>query len=90
MTMNHLPAGVHPFDNRSSGMGLGVGVVIDLAQSRILGSVGTYGWGGAASTDFWVDPQEDLVGVFMTQLMPSGTYPLHPEVRVAVYQALVD
>jgi len=90
MTMNHLPAGVHPFDNRSSGMGLGVGVVIDLAQSRILGSVGTYGWSGAASTDFWVDPQEDLVGVFMTQLMPSGTYPLHPEVRVAVYQALVD
>jgi CubicO group peptidase (beta-lactamase class C family) len=90
MTMNHLPAGVHPFDNRSSGMGLGVGVVIDLAQSRILGSVGTYGWSGAASTDFWVDPQEDLVGVFMTQLIPSGTYPLHPEVRVAVYQALVD
>jgi CubicO group peptidase (beta-lactamase class C family) len=90
MTINHLPAGTHPFGNRSSGMGLGVSVVIDLAGTQILGSVGSYGWGGAASTDFWVDPQEELIGVFMTQLMPSGTYPVHPEFRVAVYQALVD
>jgi CubicO group peptidase (beta-lactamase class C family) len=90
MTINHLPPGLHPFGNPSQGMGLGVGMTIDLAQTQALGSVGRYGWGGAASTNFWVDPQEDLIGVFMTQLMPSGTYPVVDDVRVAVYQALVD
>jgi CubicO group peptidase (beta-lactamase class C family) len=90
MTMNHLPPGLHPFGGASQGMGLGVGMTIDLSQTQALGSVGAYGWGGAASTYFWVDPQEGLIGVFMTQLMPSGTYPVHPEFRVAVYQALVD
>jgi CubicO group peptidase (beta-lactamase class C family) len=90
MTMNHLPPGVHPFGSPSQGMGLGVGMAIDLAQTQTLGSVGAYGWGGAASTSFWVDPQEDLIGVFMTQLMPSGTYPVVNDLRVAVYQAIVD
>jgi CubicO group peptidase (beta-lactamase class C family) len=90
MTINHLPAGLHPFENRAMGMGLGVGMVIDLAQTQALGSVGTYGWGGAASTNFWIDPQEELIGVFMTQFMPSGTYPVVEDVRAAVYQAIVD
>ena len=90
MTMNHLPSGLHPSEDHSQGMGLGVGITIDLAQTQALGSIGTYGWGGAASTNFWVDPQEDLVGVFMTQLMPYGTYPVVDDVRVAVYQAIVD
>jgi CubicO group peptidase (beta-lactamase class C family) len=90
MTMNHLRPGVHPFGNPSQGMGLGVGMTIDLAQTQALGSVGRYGWGGAASTNFWIDPQEDLICVFMTQLMPSSTYPVVDDFRVAVYQALVD
>jgi len=90
MTMNHLRPGIHPFGRPSQGMGLGVGMVIDLAQTQALGSVGAYGWGGAASTNFWVDPQEDLIGIFMTQLMPSGTYPVVDDFRVAVYQAIVD
>lgn len=90
MTMNHLPPGLHPFGNRSQGMGLGVGMAIDLAQTQALGSAGTYGWGGAASTNFWVDPQEQLIGVFMTQLMPNGTYPVVDDFRVAVYQAILD
>jgi hypothetical protein len=47
-------------------------------------------WGGAISTDFWVDLQQELIGVFMTQLMPSGTYPVVDDFRVAVYQAIVD
>jgi len=89
MTMNHLPPGLHPFGNRSQGMGLGVSVAIDLAQTQALGSAGTYGWGGAASTNFWIDPQEELIGIFMTQLI-NGTYPVVDEFRVAVYQAIVD
>jgi CubicO group peptidase (beta-lactamase class C family) len=52
--------------------------------------VGTYGWGGAASTAFWVDPVEDLSVVFMTQLLPSSTYPLRSQLKALIRQALVD
>ena len=90
MTANHLPAGVHPFDDTCSGFGLGVSVLLDLAQSQSLGSVGTYGWGGAANTNFWIDPREQLIGILMLQFMPSDTYPVSPDFRTLVYQALVD
>jgi len=90
MTANHLPAGVHPFDDTCSGFGLGVSVLLDLAQSQNLGSVGTYGWGGAANTNFWIDPREQLIGILMLQFMPSDTYPVSPDFRTLVYQALVD
>jgi CubicO group peptidase (beta-lactamase class C family) len=90
MTINHLPPGLHPFGDPAYGMGLGVGIAIDQAGTQSLGSPGAYGWGGAASTRFWIDPREKLVVVFMTQLMPSGTYPVVDDLRVAVYQAIVD
>ena len=47
-------------------------------------------WGGAASTAFWVDPTEDLAVVFLTQLLPSSTHTIRPELKQLVYQALVD
>ena len=90
MTMNHLPHGLHPFGDLSRGFGLGVGVVTDVAKSQTLGSVGTYGWGGAANTIFWVDPREELIGLLMLQFMPSNTYPVIPDFRVSVYQSIVD
>jgi CubicO group peptidase (beta-lactamase class C family) len=90
MTVNHLPAGVHPFENTGSGFGLGVSVLLDLGQSQVPGSVGTFGWGGAANTDFWVDPQEEMVGILMLQFMPGGTYPVTQDFRALSYQALVD
>ena len=90
MTMNHLPAGCHPFDETYRGFGLGVAVVTDVAKSQLLGSVGAYGWGGAASTTFWVDPQEELIGLLLLQLMPSGTYPVRSDFQVLVYQSIVD
>jgi CubicO group peptidase (beta-lactamase class C family) len=89
MTSNHLPAGVHPFDDVYSGFGLGVSVLLDPAQAQNLGSVGTFGWGGAANTNFWVDPREELIGILMVQFMPSDTYPVSPNFRTLVYQALV-
>jgi CubicO group peptidase (beta-lactamase class C family) len=89
MTSNHLPAGVHPFDEICSGFGLGVSVLLDPAQAQNLGSVGTFGWGGAANTNFWVDPREELIGILMVQFMPSDTYPVSPNFRTLVYQALV-
>ncbi len=90
MRMNHLPAGMHIWDDPSTGFGLGFGVLIDPARSKMLGSSGVYGWGGAANTNFWIDPQEELIGLLMLQFMPSGTYPVIPDFRVAVYQALID
>jgi len=72
------------------GFGLGVSVLRDLAKSQNLGSVGKYGWGGAANTNFWIDPQEDLIGILMLQYMPSETYPVVTDYQNLVYQALVD
>jgi CubicO group peptidase (beta-lactamase class C family) len=89
MTTNHLPDGVYCFDDPSSGFGLGVSVLMDLGKSQMLGSVGNFGWGGAANTNFWVDPQEELLGILMLQFMPMDTYPIITDFRNLTYQALV-
>ena len=52
--------------------------------------MGEFYWGGAASTAFWVDPVEKVTVVFMTQLMPSTTYPIRRELRTLVYSALTE
>lgn len=52
-------------------MGLGVAVLTNLSQGNRRGSLGNFGWGGAAGTRFWVDPQEELVGIFLAQTMPG-------------------
>ena len=69
------------------------GDVLGLARRRIrrlTGSGGDYYWGGAASTIFWVDPKEDMVVVFMTQLMPSATFNFRGQLRNIIYSAIVD
>jgi CubicO group peptidase (beta-lactamase class C family) len=100
MTRNHLPGNVdlasygRPLfaETRYDGVGFGLGfaVVLDPVTYRTLTSAGEYHWGGMASTAFWVDPAEELTAVFMTQLLPSSTYPLRTQLRQLVYQALVD
>jgi CubicO group peptidase (beta-lactamase class C family) len=89
MTTNHLPAGVYCFDDPSSGFGLGVSVLMDPARAQTLGSPGNFGWSGAANTNFWVDPRENLLGILMLQFMPSDAYPVVTDFRNLVYQALV-
>jgi CubicO group peptidase (beta-lactamase class C family) len=89
MTVSHLPPSVYTWDDPTYGFGLGFGVKINQAQ-RNLGSAGSYGWGGAAGTRFWVDPQEEMVGLFMIQFMPGDHYPIQDEFEVLTYQALVD
>lgn len=71
------------------GFGFGVSVMLDPARAGIMGTPGEFAWGGAASTAFWIDPVEDLTVIFMTQLLPSSTYPLRRELRVLTYQALM-
>ncbi|MDE3222072.1 MAG: serine hydrolase, partial [Acidobacteriota bacterium] len=77
-------------DMAGVGFGLGFSVVIDQAANKSLFSEGTFAWGGAASTAFWVDPAEDLTVCFYTQLLPSSTFPLRRQLQRLVYQALVD
>lgn len=72
------------------GFGLGFSVVESLAPGQTLGSVGQYGWGGAAGTYFWVDPVEELVAILMIQLYPPMGLPLIPEFKNGVYQAITD
>jgi len=72
------------------GFGLGWAVVLDPVKAHLVTSVGEHHWGGAASTFFWLDPEEDLYVIFFTQLMPSSTYPIRRELRTRVYQALID
>ncbi|MDP5054335.1 MAG: beta-lactamase family protein [Congregibacter sp.] len=72
------------------GFGLGVGIVESTAgKSGELGADGAYGWGGAAGTNFWVDPDDNVVGLFMIQSVPHQT-PLAKKFRVLTYQAMVE
>ena len=71
------------------GFGLGFGLIEDPVSNGSLSSAGTFMWGGAAGTIFWVDPVEDLVVVSLIQLMVSP-WPLREDLRVGVYQALEE
>ncbi len=100
MTMNSLPGdqdleqvGIPLFsETRYDGVGFGLGfsVVMDPAAYGTLSSPGEFAWGGAASTAFWVDPLEDLTVIFMTQLLPSSTFPIRTQLHQLIYQSLVD
>lgn len=98
MTSNHLGGdmadmGTPRFSETTYegiGFGLGFSVMIDPAKAQIVGTPGEYAWGGAASTAFWIDPREEMFVVFLTQLMPSSTYPFRRELRVLTYQSVID
>jgi len=100
MTRNQLPGGAdlerfgRPLFAETSydgvGFGLGFAVVLDAAANKVLRAEGEYSWGGAASTIFWVDPAQEIVALFLTQLLPSSTYPIRSQLNQLVQQALVD
>jgi CubicO group peptidase (beta-lactamase class C family) len=100
MAKNHLPGGVdleaigRPLFAETTftgiGFGLGFSVVQDDVANKVLSTPGEYAWGGAASTAFWVDPAEEITALFFTQLLPSSTHPIRPQLKQLVYQALID
>lgn len=101
MGLNHLEGGASMADLAIpggygevgfAGMGFGLTMAVNLgpAQTATIGSAGEYMWGGAASTTFWVDPLEQLTVIFMTQLMPSGTFDFRRQLKTLVYPAIVD
>ena len=86
--VNHISDDWQPLERTGCGFGLGFAVVTDVAETHGPGSEGTYSWGGLASTTFWIDPVEDLIGILMTQLI--GDSPFHAQFRVLTYQAITD
>ncbi len=98
MTANHLPGGgdltqhskslFSEAENAGIGFGLGFACNIDPAATLLPGSKGEFYWGGMYSTAFLIDPVEHLIMIFMTQLMPSSTYPVRREIRTMMYAAL--
>ena len=77
---------------RAWGVGFGItgSVVINPATSGLPVSFGTYSWGGEATINFWVDLEENLVGIVHTQLTPEGTYPIYDMMQLLTYQAIID
>jgi CubicO group peptidase (beta-lactamase class C family) len=100
MASNHLPGGADlsafgrqlfaetTFDG--VGFGLGVSVTLDPVTARVPGNAGEFGWGGAASTAFWVDPKDDLTVTFFTQLLPSSVHPIRSQLKQLVHQSMLD
>ena len=98
MTQNHLPnnntlqdMGDSSFSETrfdGAGFGLGFSVIIDQVRSAMPASVGSFSWGGMASTFFWIDPKEELFSILLTQLIPSGRYPIRPQAQTLVYAAI--
>lgn len=99
MTANHLPNGkdltglaLGAFSETAyegTGFGLGFATTLDEVTSGGFGA-GDFFWGGLASTIFWVDPREDLVAIFMTQLIPSATFNFRGQLKNIIYSSLVD
>jgi CubicO group peptidase (beta-lactamase class C family) len=99
MAINHLPGGrdltamggrLGETAMHGIGFGLGFAVLLDPATAQIVGTPGEYYWGGAASTAFFVSPGEEMIMIFLTQLMPSSTYPFRRELRATIYGAIED
>jgi CubicO group peptidase (beta-lactamase class C family) len=101
-SLNYLPGGREVADMSLPGMfsesgyagvgfSLGCGVNVDVAKTRLPGSLGEYFWGGAAATAFWIDPKEELTVVFMTQVIGSeARLTLRRDLRTLVYSAMTE
>jgi CubicO group peptidase (beta-lactamase class C family) len=101
-SLNHLPDGREIADMAPPGMfsesgyagvgfSLGCGVSVNVAKTRLPGTLGEYFWGGAAATAFWIDPKEELTVVFMTQVIGSpARLTLRRDLRTLVYSAMTE
>jgi CubicO group peptidase (beta-lactamase class C family) len=94
MHMNHVPTSLLPWEiggppSMGYGFGLGSRVLLNVAESALPGSVGEFGWGGAAKTYYWIDPQEELIGILMAQYMAGWDEP-EKDFQILAYQALME
>ncbi len=100
MTRNHLPEDQDLTQLASGafsettyegvGFGLGFSVTLDPVAAGVVGSAGEFAWGGAASTAFWIDPSEDLIVIFLTQILPSQLFNFRGQLKSIIYPAILD
>ena len=100
MSRNHLPGGKDltqmsqgAFSEtryEGTGFGLGFSVTMDPAAAQVISTGGEFAWGGAASTAFWIDPTEEMIVIFMTQLMPSATFNFRGQIKQMTYASILD
>ncbi len=100
MTSNHLPGGRDLTELSKSmfseatyagiGFGLGFSVTMNPNSTMIPGTAGEFAWGGLATTSFWVDPVEEMIAIFMTQVIPSSAYAVRRELRTMIYSAITQ
>ncbi len=88
MTVDHLDNGIE--HRPGLGFGLGFEVVLDQGSRGTYGSVGQFGWGGAYGSTYWVDPAEEMIVLYFTQVRPGSIVKDQLQLRALVYQALVD
>ena len=90
MTVDHLEEGM-PTGFLSPGWSFGLGFTVktEAGLDGLPSSVGEYNWIGIQGTSFWVDPEEDLVGVFMVQIRPNRDITFRDQFKRLVYQALI-
>ena len=89
MTTDHLGSASFPW-SEGTGFGLGFSIATDIGIRGQMGSLGEYGWGGAYHSTYWVDPNEELIVVYFTQLIPAQNIDDHGKLRTQVYQAIID
>ena len=91
MGRDQLPEALKGIAGGKAGLGFGLNfaVVKDIEKNGGFGNEGEIFWGGMANTLFWIDPKEDIVAILMTNVMPSGVFPLRNDMRKYVYEALV-
>ncbi len=92
MTKNQLPKNLNGIAAGAQGLGFGLGFAVVQNPDKIKGptNVGNYFWGGMANTIFWVDPKEEIIAILMTNVLPSGVYPLRKDMRTKVYDAIAE
>ena len=88
MTTNHI-ADI-PFGVDGVRFGLGFRTVEQLGGRGMLGSIGEFSWGGAYHSTYWVDPKEDMVVVYFTQLIPARRLDDYDKLRTLIYQSIID
>lgn len=90
MTQNHIGELTVPFPHHGDGFGYGFGVLTERGKSEDVASVGSYSWGGIFNTYYWVDPQEELIGLVMTQVFPNEHLTIRENFKKRVYNAIDD